>query len=715
VKNQAEHGVKTIYFEKILFMINQQLFSPRSVVVVGASNDITKPGGKLLKNLIDAKYKGMLMVVNPANDEVQGIKSWRSVEEVPGADLAVLAIHAPLCIEAMRVLAGKKGVKAFIVISAGFSEESKEGRLLEDELVSIVNENNACMIGPNCIGMLTPDHASVFTTPIPHLHPCGVDFISGSGATAVFIMESAIPKGLHFHSVISVGNSAQIGIEDVLEYFDQTYEPDKSPNVKLLYIENINNPDKLLHHASSLVRKGCKIAAIKAGSSVAGSRAAASHTGALASPDLAVEALFRKAGIVRCHGREELTTVACVFMSKKLKGKNIAIITHAGGPAVMLTDALESGGLNIPVINDSPAKEKLKSLLFTGSSVENPIDFLATGNEKQLDAIIDACEHDFDNIDAMAVIYGSPGLFPVHDVYKMLNRKMRECRKPIYPILPSVINVKADLAYFLSHGNVNFPDEVLLGKALTLVYQAPAPTDENIYLDGVDIPAVRRIIDKTANGFQPPEVVHQLFGAIGIKHVRELVVISPEEAVEAAEKLKFPLVMKVVGPLHKTDVGGVSLNIKSKESVTNEFNRLIKIPGATAVLMAEMISGTELFVGAKYEPKFGHVILCGLGGIFVEAFKDVTSGLAPLTLIEAQSMIRNLKAYKIFQGFRGKPPVNEEKFAEVMVRLSSMLRFATEIKEIDINPLFGLVDSITAVDARIRIEHPMNSSQLGSG
>jgi len=686
-------------------MINQQLFTPKIIVVVGASNDTTKPGGKLLKNLIGSNYAGELMVINPTGDVIQGIAAFKSAADIPGADLAVLAIPAASCPEVMQILAAEKGVKAFIVISAGFSEVSEAGAELEKEMVRIADENNACLIGPNCIGVLTPDHASVFTTPIPRLHPCGVDFISGSGATAVFIIESAIPKGLNFHSVISVGNSAQTGIEEVLEYFDETYDPYHSPNVKLLYIENINNPDKLLHHASSLIRKGCKIAAIKAGSSVAGSRAAASHTGAMVSPDQAVEALFRKAGIVRCYGREELTTVGCVFMSKPLRGKNIAIITHAGGPAVMLTDALEIGGLNIPQIEESPSKTKLKELLFAGSSVENPIDFLATGNEAQLNAIIDACEHEFDNIDAMAVIYGSPGLFPVRDVYKMLDKKMRECKKPIYPILPSVINVKEDLAYFLSHGNVNFPDEVLLGRALTKVYQTPPPTDDNIFLDGVDIPEVRRIIDRSVNGFQPPEVIRQLFDAVGIKYAREIVVNSEKEAIEAAATITFPLVMKVVGPLHKTDVGGVSLNIKSNESVSNEFHRLMKIEGATAVLMAEMLSGTELFIGAKYEQKFGHVMLCGLGGIFVEAIKDITSGLAPLTHSEARSMIHNLKGYKILEGFRGNPAVSEKKFAEVMVRLSSMLRFATEIKEMDINPLFGNGDSITAVDARIRIEH----------
>ncbi|MBN1927860.1 MAG: acetate--CoA ligase family protein [Prolixibacteraceae bacterium] len=686
-------------------MINESLFNPESILVIGASNDVTKPGGKLLKNLIDTSYPGKLMVVNPKNESVQGIKAFKSVEEVPGAELAVLAIPARFCNHAVEVLASLKKVKGFIIISAGFSEEGPEGEKLEKELVSIVNKYNACLIGPNCIGILTPGHSSVFTTPIPMLQPDGVDFISGSGATAVFIMESAIPKGLHFHSVISVGNSAQIGIEEVLEYFDENYDPEKSSNVKLLYIENIKNPDKLLHHASSLIRKGCKIAAIKAGSSEAGSRAASSHTGAMVTSDLAVEALFRKAGIVRCYGREELTTVACVMMSKMLKGRNLAIITHAGGPAVMLADALETGGLNIPKIDDSTAKAKLKNMLFPGSSVENPIDFLATGNEKQLNAIIDACETDFSNIDAMAVIYGSPGLFPVRDVYKVLNNKMKECSKPIYAILPSVINVKEDLAYFLSHGNVNFPDEVLLGRALTKVYNTPQPSDESIFLDGVDIPAVRRTIEKTINGYQPMDIIKELFDVVGISYAREVQVNTEEAAVGAARKIGFPLVMKVVGPVHKTDVDGVSLNIKSNESVKKEFHRLIEIEGVEAVLISEMLSGAELYIGAKYEPKFGHVILCGLGGIFVEALNDVTSGLAPLTFPEAKSMIRNLKAYKIFKGYRGNPPVNERRFAEIIVRLSSLLRFATEIKEMDINPLFAKEEVITAADIRIRVEH----------
>jgi acetyltransferase len=685
-------------------MLNRKLMAPKSILVVGASNDITKPGGKILKNLIEHEYKGRLYAFNQNDTNIQGIKTFNILEDLPEIDLAILAVPAKSCPDIMETLATTKSVGAFIVIAGGFSETGAEGEILEKRMVSIVNKAGACLIGPNCIGVLTPDYAGVFTTPIPPLESGGCDFVSGSGATAVFIIESAIPKGLHFSRVISVGNSAQIGIEEVLEYWDLHSEEENSARVKLLYVESIDNPDKFLHHARSLVNKGFRLAAIKAGGSSAGSRAARSHTGAMASSDSAVEALFRKAGIVRCYGREELTTVAGILMIKKLEGKNMAIITHAGGPAVMLTDALEAGGLNIPQISDSRAKELLKNKLFAGSSVENPIDFLATGTAEQLGEIIDACEKDFDKIDGMAVIFGSPGLTSVKDVYKVLDHKMKSCKKPIYPILPSVLNVKKDLAYFLSHGNINFPDEVLLGRALTRVYRTPAPSDENIILDGVDVPEIRRIIESCESGQLPPDKIHALFSAASIPVVMEIVTTSVDEALTAAHDIGFPVVMKVIGPIHKTEVGGVSLNIRSDESVRLEFQRLINIPETHSVLIAAQAEGIELFLGAKYEPKFGHVILCGIGGIFVEVLKDVTSGLSPLSFDEALSMIRNLKAYPMVKGFRGRPGVSRRKFAEIIVRLSSMLRFATEIKEMDINPLMGRGDKIIAVDARITIE-----------
>ncbi len=694
-------------------MINEKLFHPESIAVIGASNNTSKPGGKIVKNLTEHSFKGKLYVVNPNDKEVQGIPAFAKVEDLPPVDLAILAIPAQFCLPAVEVLAAQKNTKAFIIISAGFGETSTEGKRLEQKMAAVADRHNACLIGPNCIGVMTPHHTSVFTTPVPPLTPKGCDFISGSGATAVFIMESGIPKGLRFANVFSVGNSAQTGVEEVLAYLDENYVEGVSSRVKLLYIENINDPDKLLYHASSLIRKGCKIAAIKAGSSQAGSRAASSHTGALTSSDAAVEALFRKAGIVRCYGREELTTVASVFMCKELKGEKLAIITHAGGPGVMLTDALEDGGLKIPQIPDSPAKQKLKEKLFPGSSVENPIDFLATGTAEQLGQIVDACEKDFD-VDGMAVIFGSPGLFPIRDVYEVLDKKMKSCHKPVYPILPSIINVKEDVSYFLSHGNVNFPDEVLLGRALTKVIHTPPPAPSGIFSEGIDVAAIRSIVESAEEGYQPPGIIHRLFDAAGIPQVKEIATQSETEAVLAAMNIGFPVVMKVIGPVHKTDVGGVVLNIRNVAQVRKEFHHLNEIDGAEGVLVAQMASGTELFLGATYEQNFGHIVLCGLGGIYVEVLKDVASGLAPLSQKEAMSMLRQLKSYKLLEGYRKQEGVNIPQFAEIIVRLSSLLRNATEIKEIDINPMLGNEKEILAVDARVRVEKaPSRSSPKG--
>ncbi len=683
--------------------ITGQLIRPKSIAIIGGSNNVHKPGGKILQNILEGSFRGKLYVVNLKEDQVQGVPSFRSVSDLPKTDLAILAVPARFCLEAITILSEKKKTKAFIIISAGFSEENEEGRALERDIVNIVKKAGGTLIGPNCIGVMTPFYQGVFTTPIPRLSGTGCDFVSGSGATAVFIMESGIPKGLTFSNVFSVGNSAMIGVEDILEYMDETFDPEKSSRIKLLYIESIKDPDKLLKHASSLIRKGCRIAAIKSGGSEAGSRAASSHTGAMASSDLAVEALFRKAGIVRCFGREELTTVASIFMHKEFKGKGIAIITHAGGPAVMLTDALSMGGLEIPKI-EGPWADELLTRLLPGSSVINPVDFLATGTAEQLGLIIDYCDQKFDNIDAIMVIFGSTGLSQVFDVYELLHEKMKVTKKPIFPILPSISTAKKEVEEFLAKGHVNFPDEVLLGNALTKVYNTPKPADDLIFLDGVDIPEIRRIIERADSGYIDESNIQALLDAASIPRVKGGIAKNESSLIKMADETTYPLVMKVVGPLHKSDVGGVTLNVRSKTHLLAEFNRMQKIPGYKGVLLQPMLSGLELFIGASYEPKFGHVVLCGLGGIFVEVIKDVSSGLAPLTHNEVVSMIRSLKSYRIIQGSRGQKGINEEKFAEIIIRLSTLLRFAVEIKELDLNPLIGKGDDIFVVDARIRVE-----------
>lgn len=657
-----------------------------------------------MRNIINGGYKGVLRIVNPKEDEVQGVKAFHDISELPPTDLAILVIPSHMCPETVDRLAEDKGVKAFIIISAGFGEETKEGAKLEQHILDTCERHGAALIGPNCIGLLNSWHHSVFTKPIPTLHEKGVDFISGSGATAVFILESAVTKGLPFNSVWSIGNGKQIGIEDVLQYMDENFDPEKDSHVKLLYIENVSNPDKLLFHASSLIRKGCRIAAIKAGSSESGSRAASSHTGAIASSDSAVETLFRKAGIVRCFSREELTTVGCIFTLPPLTGRNFAIVTHAGGPGVMLTDALSKGGLNVPKI-EGPDADELKSLLFPGASVANPIDILATGTPEHLGIAIDYCENKFKDIDAIFVIFGTPGLVQLYEAYDVLHKKILECKKPIFPILPCLHTAGPEVAEFLKKGHVNFSDEVTLATALTQIMKTPKPASPEIELFGVDIPRIREIIAGIKeDGYIAPELVHQIFECAGIPMVPEMVSDSKGELTAFADKVGYPVVAKVVGPVHKSDVGGVALNIMSAEHLEMEFDRMMKIEGAKAIMVQKMIKGKELFIGAKYEPRFGHIVLCGLGGIFVEVLKDVSSGLAPLSYDEAYSMIRSLRAYKIIKGTRGQKGLNEQKYAEIIVRLSTLLRFTTEIKELDINPLLADEDNVTAVDARIRIE-----------
>jgi len=684
-------------------MINEQLVNPKSIVVVGGSNNVMKPGGKIVKNLLDGNFKGDLLVINPRERHVQGLDCFELVEALPKVDLAIIVIPALLCYDVIKELIETKNTKAFIILSAGFGEAGEFGVEAENRIVELINKNDACLIGPNCIGVLNQNYNGIFTTPIPKFYNDGCDLISSSGATAVFIMEAGIGLGLKFSNIYSVGNAAQTSVEDVLEYMDVNFNPETDSKIKLLYLETIKNPKKLLKHATSLIKKGVRIAAIKAGSTEAGSRAAESHTGAIASSDMIVRALFKKAGIVYCSSRDELITIASIFNYKELEGKNIAIITHAGGSAVMLADALTKGGLSVPEIKGDNAT-KLLDYLHKGSSVANPIDFLATGTAEQLGIIIDYCEHKFDNIDAMVVVFGSPGLFNVADVYNVLSVKLDVCSKPIFPVLPSLINARKEIQTFLDRGNVNFPDEVMLGNSLPEVYFTPKPIHESDKKSIVDAKKIRYIVDNAENGFLSPTDVASLLDAAEIPRVKELVVETKVELIQELDDFKFPIVMKVVGPVHKTDVGGVVLNIDSTEKALLTFENLMKIEGAISVMVQNMNSGVELFIGVVKEQGFGHAILCGLGGIFIEVLEDVSASISPITDEEGYRMIKSLKGYKLIEGIRGNGGIDESIFVDIIKKVSALVEVAPEIQEMDMNPLFGNVDSIIAVDSRIRIE-----------
>ncbi len=689
-------------------MIAKELLNPRSIVICGASSDIHKPGGKALKNLLESNFSGPVYAVNPKETEVQGIKCYAKVEDLPQVDCAILCIAAKFCAQTVDVLTQQKGTKGFIIVSAGFSEENAEGAAIEKHIVDSINAVGGSLIGPNCTGFLNTNYSGCFDTPIPKLDPKGVDFITGSGATAVFIKEYGMTNGLKFNSVWAVGNSAQLGIEDVLEHLDETFDPEKSSHVIMLYMEKVGDPQRLLKHSRSLINKGCHIAAIKSGGSAAGSRAASSHTGALATNDAAVDALFRKAGIVRCQNRQELTTVCGVFMYPEIKGNRCAVITHAGGPAVMLTDVLSNNGIEVPSLKEHPASPALLEKLFGGSSVGNPIDFLATGTAEQLGYIIDTVENEYTDIDFSVVIFGSPGLFSNREVYALLNEKMKTCKKPIFPVLPSIINVKDEIQEFIDMGNINFPEECVLGNAICKVYNTPKPQPENVEQPAIDVARIRKTVDRCKSGYMEIADYNELLDAAGISRKKSVEVSKVEDAIAFAKEVgcskDVPLVMKVVGPLHKSDVGGVTLGVKDLATVEKEFNRLIVIPETYAVEMYPMLDGTDVYIGAIKDPKFGHQIFFGLGGIFIEVLKDVQSALAPISAAEAKEALTKLRGYKILQGVRGQEAVNLDLYADQIARVSALVQAAPEIAEMDLNPLLGNPRYVTAVDARIRLE-----------
>ena len=680
-------------------MIHQKLIQPESIAVIGGSDNPHSPGGKILENLLKHDFTGHIYVVNPKKNKVKGLPTYKNVSELPDqVDLAIIAIAAKYVEDTIKILTEHKNTKAFIIISAGFSDTGEAGKQLEKRILEQIEKHDGSLLGPNNIGLINRHYAGVFTTPVPSLSPQGVDLISGSGATAVFIMETAMKSGLQFNSVWSVGNSAQIGIEEVLEYLDKQHDT-QSPKIKLLYIESIQKPQKLLKHARSLKEKGCYIVAIKAGSSTAGSRAASSHTGALASSDTAVDALFEKAGIIRVYGRREMVDTAVVLFHGLPKGKNMAVVTHAGGPGVMLTDVLEKNGLQVPQLQNK-AVQALKERLLPGSSLANPIDFLATGTAEHLDDILNTLTDEVKEIDAVAVIFGSPGLFQVYEVYDVLAKHIKRHKLPIYPILPSVINVADEIAYFHQKGLPGFSDEVLFGKALTNAYR-----QTNVPLTNLDDAHSERKALMELNDYQgylPNEIIYELLQSYDFPVVPQAEFTDVTKALEFAKK-HFPVVMKVVGPLHKSDVGGVRLGIKTQEAFKTHFEQLMLIDGAQAVMIQAQKQGQELFIGVKKEAGFGHLILFGMGGIFIEVLKDFKTVLAPVNKSFILSKIQSLQSYPILKGIRGKQSIDIDTFADLIVKVSDLLTAYPEITEMDLNPVLADERGYYLVDARVKI------------
>ena len=684
-------------------MLHEKLLNPSNIAIIGGSDHIDHIGGSVLKNLIDQGFKGQIYVVNPKKDMVQGIPSYRDVTLLPQTDLAIIAIPAQDILEVVKILVVKKGTKGFIIYAAGFSELDDNGAAMEKEITQEISAAGGSLLGPNNIGMINQHYAGIFTRPLPLIDAKGVDFISASGATAVFTLEAAQQIGLRFSNLFTVGNSAQIGVEDVLEHVDETFVAGKSSKVKMLYLEGIKNPEKLLKHALSLRQKGCIIVALKSGITEKGNAAAASHTGAMANSDLFVQALFNKAGIIRCRCRNELITLAAILQKTPLKLRNFAVITHAGGPGVIVTDTLTENDLLVPDLSKKH-QNSLKKILFPGAATANPIDILATGTAEQLEEVIAYCEHDLKEIDAMIVIFGSPGLGSVHEAYQVIHNMLQTCSKPIFPIFPSVVNVKEEIKEFIQKGNIAFSDEYIFAKNLARVMGNKAPEIVPYPKPNTNDFKIRSLIKEFSSGFLGPKQAYELMEAAGIKMAGQVLVQSETELLKGAKILHYPVVQKIVGPLHKTDKEGVIVNVLNDEELEQNYRNLIQIKGATGVLIQEMIKGKEVFIGGKRETAFPPLIMCGAGGIYIEALKDFQSVLAPIARAEAISMVNKLRITPILKGMRGERSCNLEAFYTALEKVSNLMQLVPEITELDLNPLILTEQDIIAVDARIKIE-----------
>ena len=670
--------------------------------MIGASDDTSKPGGKLVRNILLRGYAGDLYLVNPRSAQVQGVPAYASVDALPAApELAFIAIPAKMARQALEELA-RKGAKAVVVLSAGFGEVSAAGREEERRLVDIANAHGMLLVGPNCSGIVSHAHASKFSGVPPASHKGGIDFLSGSGATVDFLYELATRRGLQFNSLLNVGNSAQTGITDLLRLYDEAQETDSS-HIKLLYIEVMKQPEAFLRHARSLSLKGCSLAGIKSGATEAGSRAAASHTGAMTTNDTAVQALFDKAGIIRVQSRPELVDVATVLACANgaLDGRRIAVVSDAGGPAVVLSDELNRLGFVVPPFAQR-TKERIAAALPPGAAAGNPVDCLPTRNAESIGNVLRiVAEEERDNIDCILFIDGDSGLADNWEICKSLMHAQDEGGIPILPCFLSPVSAEDALAKLREAGRCYFEDEVAMARALARVVNRPVATEPVTIVKDYFRDRIASLLTGRT-GALPPGVARQVLEAAGIR------VPAQEELTEKTAldgvQVPYPWVMKVVGPLHKSDVGGVKVGVKSLDEARAAWDELARIEGASGCLVQQMVPGMEVIVGASREEGYGHLVAFGLGGIYTEALKDVQFRLAPLSHQEAQGMIRAIRALPLITGVRGQPGMNLDALEDTLVRVSLLVSQFAGIREMDLNPVKGFGDALYAVDARIILD-----------
>ncbi len=686
------------------------LFEPKVVAVLGASRERGKIGAELFFNLVSNGFQGTLVPINPNAEEILGVRCYPRLEDYPGpVDLAVIVIPAARVDAAVDECVAK-GVRAIIMITAGFSETGTEGRRLEVALVEKIRAAGIRMVGPNSMGLINTDPKVRLDAQFGPVHPPEgrVALSSQSGALGLALLDYASKLNLGISTFVSVGNKADVSGNDLIQYWSE----DPRTDVILLYLESFGNPVRFSRIARRVARKK-PIIAVKAGRSSAGSRAATSHTGALAESDPVVDALFRQAGVIRTGTLEELFDVATLLANQPVPlGRRVGILTNAGGPGILAADACEARGLELPLLSASAAA-KLRTFLPAAASVGNPVDMIASATgehyRKALRILLDE-----ENFDSVLVIFIPPIASQAEAVATSIVEGTKGAQKPVLATFMSAKGTPDVLSAAIPC--YPFPESaaIALGRAADYGEWRRKPVGKVPALEGLAVDRARSVIAKAlagSGGWIGPLEAEALLTAFGIPVAAMRVARDEAAAAAAAKELGFPVAVKAVGPaiLHKTEVGGVRLNLADETAVLSACRDLKSRLGAdlTDFLVQAMVpGGVEVLVGVTQDPTFGPLVVYGSGGTLVELVADVAFRLHPLTDRDVAAMLDEVKGTALLRGYRGAPRGDEAALKEMLLRVSALIENCPEVREMDLNPVKVLGKGVCVVDARIRVGRP---------
>jgi len=700
----------------------QLFFAPRSVAVIGASRQRGTVAGEVFHNVITSGFPGPVYPVNRAAPVVQSVTAYSTVLSTPGpVDLAVIAVPANEVLAAAEQCASK-GVRALVVLSAGFGEVDEAGRQRQAELLRICRAGGMRLIGPNCMGLVntSPENRlnATFASGMP---PAGrIGFLSQSGALGLAIIDRASELGLGLSTFVSVGNKADISSNDLLQY----WHSDPRTDVILLYLESFGNPRKFSRIARRVGRTK-PIVAVKSGRSRAGSRAASSHTGALvAASDVPVDALFRQSGVIRTDTLAELFDVASLLGHQPVpQGRRIGIVTNAGGPAILCADACEAEGLEVPVLT-AASQATLRTFLASQASVANPVDMIATASAEQYERTIEVVATD-PNIDALVVIYIPPVVTRPEDVARAivsgaLAVRRSKLQKPVASVFMSAAGVPDALrAPDVGIPSYPFPENAAIALARAARYgewrtrpEGRPPHFADIKTDAAAALVARAL--SRGEGWLPPEDVQALLACYGVPMVETRIVADAADAELAARQIGGAVALKAIAPglLHKTEAGGVRLGLpdgaavrEAAEQMTARLRGAGHVPTRFAV-QAMVPAGVEMIIGIAEDPQFGSLVVCGAGGTLVELLHDVAVRLTPLTAGDASEMVRSLKSYRLLTGFRGAPRCDVAAVESTLLRVGTLADELPAVAELDLNPVIASEHGAVVVDARVRLKRP---------